>query len=93
MLDFNNFKPNRNDNCDEEDRRENMKDYIDYDLTMDSTKKEYPNIEPKKVSNKEENQNNDSNRSQSRSNIDTIEPNFNYINPNSTQENTPKKDM
>ena len=91
MLDFNNFMLNRNVNRDEEERRENMKDYIDYNLTMDSTKKEHPNIEPKTVSNKEENQNNDSNRSQSQSNIHSIEPNFNYINPNSTQENTPTK--
>ena len=91
MLDFNNFMPNRNINRDEEDKRGNMKDYIDYDLTMDSTKKEHPNIEPKTVSNKEENQNNDSNRPQSQSNINTIEPNFNYINPNSAQEKTPTK--
>ena len=86
MLDFNNFMPNRNINRDEEDKRGNMKDYIDYDLTMDSTKKEHPNIEPKTVSNKEENQNNDSNRPQSQSNINTIEPNFNYINPNSDEQ-------
>ena len=91
MVDFINFMPNKNVNCDEEDRRESMKDYLGYDKTMDSTKKERPNIEPKTISNKEENQNNDSNRPESQNNINTIEPNFNYINPNSTQKSTPTK--
>ena len=90
MFDFNNYGSNKKVNCDE-DRKENMKDYLDYDPTMDSTKKEHPSIEPKTASNKEENQNNDSNKPKSQSNINTIEPNFNHINLNSSQENTPTK--
>ena len=87
MFYYNNLIQNKNEICDEE-RKECMKEYID---TIDSTKKEQQKIEPKTASNKDENQNNDFNKPKSITNIETIEPDFNYINQDSPQKPLLKK--
>ena len=90
MYYYYNLIQNKNEICDEE-RKECMKEYID---TIDSTKKEQQKIEPKTASNKDENQNNEFNKPKSITNIETIEPDFNYINqdysPQKSQRDKPK---